>query len=420
MIIRRFMQWAATASATERAVGAGALARAYLYSDLSDADLDDAEIALTALLDDASPVVRKALADVFAASAGAPPAIILALANDQSDIAAPVLSLSPLLTDAQLIDCAAIGDAFAQAAIAIRPVVAPPVAAALAEVGHREALVALAVNPGANIPDFSARRMVSRFGTDAELREALLSRDALAPVVRSDLVAATARALAAFVGERGWMSGERIDRLVHDSCDRAVVTIASDVEADSDWAGARALVAHLRQSAQLTVGLMLRALLSGNICLFEAALVELSGLPERRTLGLARQSRGAGLAVLFRAAGIHASLLPAFEAALAARAEFDDPAIASARLSRAMIHRTLAACETMPASEAQTLLVLLRRFEAEAARDNARDAMLELRTPVMRIAFGAVDGPFDAPRITPPTRGVDIDLAAFEAELVAA
>ena len=190
MIVRKFMQWAATASSVERAEGAGSLARAWLYAELSESDRDEAEVALTTLLDDPAPCVRKARAESFASAADAPTAIVVALANDQSDVAAPILGRSPVLGDGELIDCAAIGDAFAQAAIALRPCLSPAVAAALAEVAAREALIALAVNPGADIPEFSMRRMVERFGHDGELREALLSRRGLPPSVRSDLGAA--------------------------------------------------------------------------------------------------------------------------------------------------------------------------------------------------------------------------------------
>ena len=120
MIVRNFLQWAMTASAAQRSEGAGALARAYLYSELDERTRRDAEIAMMSLLDDPSPLVRRALADNFASAADAPHSLISALANDQSDIAAPVLSRSPLLSEAELVDCAAIGDAFAQSAIALR------------------------------------------------------------------------------------------------------------------------------------------------------------------------------------------------------------------------------------------------------------------------------------------------------------
>src|SRR6478736_6927738 len=103
MIVRQFLSWVRTASAGERAEATRALARAYLISDLSEDDRIAAEGALLMLLDDTSPLVRRAMAEVFAHSADAPSAIIHALAGDQPEIAAPILEHSPLLIDADLV-----------------------------------------------------------------------------------------------------------------------------------------------------------------------------------------------------------------------------------------------------------------------------------------------------------------------------
>ena len=65
MIVRHFLDWVRTAPAGQRAEATGALARAYLYSDLSPDDAAAAEGALLMLLDDASPLVRRALADAW-------------------------------------------------------------------------------------------------------------------------------------------------------------------------------------------------------------------------------------------------------------------------------------------------------------------------------------------------------------------
>ena len=177
------------------------------------------------------------------------------------------------------------------------------------------------------------------------MREALLSRSGLPPAVRSDLVSATAAALSAFVVGCDWLSPERADRAVREACDKAHVMIAADAERDSDWRAARQLVAHLRACGRLTPSLVLRALLSGNSCLFEASLVELSGLSERKVLPLARDGRGTGFAAIYGAAGLPPKLLPAFRAALAARRECGAALVGSARLSREMIERVLTACE---------------------------------------------------------------------------
>src|SRR5579863_10716530 len=100
MIVRQFINWVKTAPAGERAEATRALARAWLVSDLSDDDRTAAEGALLMLLDDASPLVRRAMAEVFARSIDAPAAIVQALSLDQPSVALPVLEHSPLLIDA--------------------------------------------------------------------------------------------------------------------------------------------------------------------------------------------------------------------------------------------------------------------------------------------------------------------------------
>ena len=84
MIVRQFLQWVRTAPAGERAEASRALARAYLYSDLSKDDRAAAEGAMLLLLDDVSPLVRRALAEVLAGSDKAPPAVV-AFADRRSD-----------------------------------------------------------------------------------------------------------------------------------------------------------------------------------------------------------------------------------------------------------------------------------------------------------------------------------------------
>lgn len=370
MIIRQFLQWAQSASPAQRAQGVSALARAYLYTKLDDQALSDAEQVLTQFLDDPSPLVRRALAESFASARGAPHHIVLALADDQSDISSLVLARSPLLSNSELIDCAAIGDAIAQSAIALRPTLSPVVAAALAEVGAREALISLAVNPSVQLPAFSMHRMVERFGFDAEMREALLSRRNLPACLRAALVAATADVLNSFVTGRDWLSPERAQRLMREARDQAhIIIAATSRETDN---GPMQLVAHLRSSGQLTAGLLLRALLSGSADLFDAALADLADVPMMRVQGLRRDWRSAGFAALYRRAGLPEALLPAFRAALDALQEPDQSDPSSARLSRQRVERVLTACAAMGSSELERLLAVLRRFEAEAAREEAR------------------------------------------------
>jgi uncharacterized protein (DUF2336 family) len=79
MIIRRFLLWSRTASPGQRAEAVNALARAYLYSDMSPEDRWEAQTALTAILDDSSPLVRRAMAESFSNAAQAPRHLVIAL-----------------------------------------------------------------------------------------------------------------------------------------------------------------------------------------------------------------------------------------------------------------------------------------------------------------------------------------------------
>jgi uncharacterized protein (DUF2336 family) len=372
MIVRRFLLWCRVAPVAQRAEAVGALANAFLHSDLSADDRREAEAALTTILDDPSPVVRRALAEALAGATGAPRPIIVALASDQSDIAAAVLSRSPLLTDSDLVDCAAVGDGLAQTAIAMRPGLSVAVAAALAEVGAPEALAALARNRAVSLPGFSLRRMLERHGSDADVREALLDRADLPVDIRHSIVTAVAEALSTFVAGCRWLTPERVGRATREAKERSTIALAG-----GEPKAVPALVAHLRQSGHLTPALMLRALFCGEMLLVEAAFAELAGLPANRVAALLHQKRGAGFSALYRKAGLPGRLEPAFGAAMEAwhEAGQGEP---SARLSRRMIERVMTACESFDADETGSLLALLRRFESEAAREEARELSMSL------------------------------------------
>ena len=376
MIVRQFLHWVRTASPGERAEATSALARAYLFSDLSPDDRAAAEGAMIMLLDDASPLVRKALAQVLASSQKAPPAVIQALAADQPEVAVPVIERSPLFIDADLVDLVATGGPAVQAAVARRAPLQCAVAAAIAEVGSPEACLVLIENPDADIALFSIDRMVERFGHVAAIREALFERTDLPAPTRQALVAKLSSTLADFVAAREWLEAERAHRIAQEACEKATVALA----AESPARETRPLIRHLCQNGQLTAGLILRALLSGNVTLFEEALAELSGVPLARVRGFVHDNRGAGFRAVYDKAGLPASTWPAFRAAIEAMREsspFAEPGGAS-RLKRRMIERVLTGCEKAEIGEIEPLLTLLRRYATEAAREEARRYCEEL------------------------------------------
>ncbi|WP_407175310.1 DUF2336 domain-containing protein [Bradyrhizobium sp. STM 3562] len=369
MIVRQFISWVRTASAGERAEATRSLARAWLISDLSEDDRAAAEGALLMMLDDPSPLVRKAMADVFARSGEAPAAIVQALALDQPSVAVSILEHSPLLIDADLVDIVATGDCETQCAIARRISLPASVGAAIAEVGSAAAALELIENPYAELAPFSWDRIVERHGHLAAIRESMLLLDDLPAATRAALVAKLSETLAQFVVARNWLSADRAGRLASEARDRSALNIAARSRGDD----MRGLVSHLRETGQLSAGLILRALLSANLELFEAALAELSELPLARVSSLLHDRGSASLEALLRRAGLPESTFAAFRVALEVCHEigFADSAGTAARLRRRMVERVLTQCET-DGNATEQLLILLRRFATESAREEAR------------------------------------------------
>jgi uncharacterized protein (DUF2336 family) len=375
MIVRQFINWIRTAPASERAEATRCLARAWLISDLSEEDRAAAEGALLMLLDDVSPLVRQAMAEAFARSSDAPAAIVQALSLDQASVALPVLEHSPLLIDADLVDIVATGNCEVQCAVARRVNLPASVGAAIAEVGSASAALELIENAYAELAPFSWDRIVERHGHLAAIRESMLVLEDLPAATRAALVAKLSETLTQFVVARNWLSADRAVRIAGEARERSTVHIAARSRGD-DMSG---LVRHLRATGQLTSGLILRALLSGNLELFDHALAELSGLPLSRVFALLHDRGAASLHALLRRAGLPQSTFAAFQMALDVNHEagFVDSPDGAARLRRRMVERVLTHCGT-DRQAVEPLLILLRRFATESAREEARTFCDEL------------------------------------------
>jgi uncharacterized protein (DUF2336 family) len=244
------------------------------------------------------------------------------------------------------------------------------VAAAIAEVGSPEACLIAIGNPCADVDPSSIARIVDRFGHLGAIREALFARADLPLAARQSLVRQLSGALTDFVADRNWLARDRAEEVGREACEKATVTIAA-LHPDHD---VRPLIRHLRASGQLTESLILRALLSGNMAMFEGALAELAKLPLRRVQALVHDDGNAALRTVFDKAGLPASTCVAFGEVLTAAGEayHDGEFIGGGHLERRMVERALMRCERNDIGDLEPLMILLRRFATEAAREDAR------------------------------------------------
>jgi len=300
VIIQAFLRWVETAKTGDRVRAAAALGRAYVTAEMNTLDHHAAEMAMTFLLDDPSPKVRLALAEAVADCSRIPRAIILSLAEDQPETAYAVISRSPVLNDMDLVDLAAKGTAETRAVIAARQAMSRPVAAAIAEIGGEEEVLILLENEQARFSCRTLKRLSDRLGHLWSIRNRLLEREDLPADARHALVEKVGAALSSSGLVQAAIGGRRVERITGEACDRAAVDMAGAVQADQ----IPPLVEHLRATGRLTPAFLLHTLCSGKIDFFAAAIVNLSGVTDKRARSILSDGRVHAIRALFESAGL--------------------------------------------------------------------------------------------------------------------
>lgn len=341
MIAERFLTMVETAPPVVRARATELLARAYLGSPLTDAAREACASALTLMLDDPSPEVREAMAEVLADSAAAPRAVIVGLAGDLPAIACPVVERSPLLTVGELVEAAGSGPEAVRIAVARRSELPMPAAAAVAAVGGFAAALALVENAGADIPAFSLEALLERHGGSAAFREAFLARSDLPSILKV----------------RAELRMETDPRNVSEAARESLI-LSHAVTCEGD--ALDEFAADLRSSGLLSSGLVLRALLEDRTAFVAAALGVLAGVPTGKAELLLA---GSGFWPLYGAAGLPEGLRPVFAAALSVARPLDEAGAGS----------VLRACAEAGIPDGHPVFHMLARIHADLAREAARE-----------------------------------------------
>ncbi len=370
MIIRDFLNWVDTAPEGPRAEAAGALARAWLYSELDDESRRAASAALTYLLDDPCEDVRMALAQSLARSDAAPRHIIHSLAQDTVEIASVILASSPLLTEPELIEFLIHPDEQLHTVIAKRCDLAAPVSAAIAEIGSESVCRSLVLNSDARIVPSTLVKLAERFPTDKIIREALLKRPDLPIHVRHALLLAHARSLGDEALAAGASHTATPEELLSDASDRFALRLLQDAS-EEQMIG---LAMSLRDRGMLNTRLLLRSVSCGRFRFFAVALSLLSGVPGSRVSRALLAARPAALRAVLRKAGLpmrtHQAFLLAIDMAREGGADLSKDL--SLDQARSLIEQLLGELQDEALGDDGDILAFLRRFAVEVARLEAR------------------------------------------------
>lgn len=373
MIVERFLTWVDSAPAQKKARAASALARAYLLANPGSERAESVETAITVLLDDPDDSVRQTLADLLADSEKTPRHIVMALANDKPQIALPVLARSPVFCDSELIDIAGTGSVGQQIAIACRTEVSAAVSAAIVEAGPVQAAYALLSNEKVRFAQATLHAIARRHGLEDEIRKLLIARDDLSVETRLVVIDHLGELMRRKLQEdEVWMPPARVEALVREHSDKAVIAFASNVSDDD----LPSVVATLIDNERLSAAFLLRAICLGNISLFGHALSRLSCVPLKRVETVLGENRRSAFRALYMKSGlpdrafeVFAATMEAWRKALAAR-EKDDEIRKS--LPCLVTEEVLSSYKPSGDAQVDSLYALLRKIAAETARDSAK------------------------------------------------
>ena len=346
-----------------RAVAARRVCRALDDMALTEVDREQAQEVLRLMARDAADLVRAALARTLRASPLVPRDLALQLARDIDSVCVPILSESPVFTDADLIEIVLAGDATRQAAIAGRRSVSQAVSLALVEHGVQAAAEIVCANDNADVGDRALRIVIERFPQSVSVLAAVAHRKNLSPVVTEKLVALTGGALRDRLVDEHAVPPELALRIVTGATERATMDL---VEAAGRAADIKAFVAHLRRHGRLTASLLLRGLAQGHMAFVEWGLAELAAVPHDRTWVMVHDCGPLGLKTIYERAGLPPRLYGVFQAGVEAyrASNFDGGPGDRERFQERMLQRFL----TQPAiTESADVDYLLDKMDALSA-----------------------------------------------------
>jgi uncharacterized protein (DUF2336 family) len=197
-----------------------------LYSgdsqNLTPRDLEIMADIIRHLIREVELDVRQALAARFAEQPDAPEDLIFALANDEIEVAYPILTKSEVLGDNELIEIVRQRTMEHQLAIALRAIVSEEVSNVLVEAGNEKVVTTLIRNQGAEIAENTMEYLVKRSRTIVGYQELLTYRNDLSPRLASELYWTVSAALREHIAANFDIDPDELDAKVESTAQSAI------------------------------------------------------------------------------------------------------------------------------------------------------------------------------------------------------
>ncbi|MEX2628946.1 MAG: DUF2336 domain-containing protein [Tistlia sp.] len=254
---------------------------------------------LNKLIRDFEMKVRRELSERLARRGHAPREVVLMLANDEIEVARPILLVSEVLHDEDLVEIVRHRTIQHQLAIAMRQHVSETVSDALVETGNSDVVKVLLDNGNARVSTATMEYLVEESRRVDTYQEPLIRRSDLSPALARRMCLWVGAALRSYILGNYEIDPTELDDVLEEVTDETVGAISEDEDLAED--SSVRLARGLADEGRLSVEMLIQVLRQGEIALFEALFAEMTKLRLRLVRRIVYEPGGEGLVIASRA-----------------------------------------------------------------------------------------------------------------------
>ncbi|UTW56592.1 DUF2336 domain-containing protein [Kordiimonas sp. SCSIO 12610] len=290
-------------------------ARSRLLENISDLFLSDAgrlseheralmSDILSKLISQVEKDIRKELANILQQTGGDFPDVVKLLANDDVDIARPLLEKSNLLKDPDLIEIIRMRTDEHRMSVAMRDELSEQVTDALIEYGNDDVLETLLNNHDTTLSKRTMEYMVAESRRVDRFQEPLLMRADLPGDLAYKMYWWVSAALRKRIVTEFEVEPVQFERMVRRAANSVITEQTNE---QSSYVRAQKLVRRMYENGELSIQFLISTLRQQRVAVFVAGTAELAGISFRTAWRIFSDNGGESFAVLAKAIGMDRS-----------------------------------------------------------------------------------------------------------------
>ncbi|MCC3860629.1 DUF2336 domain-containing protein [Pseudemcibacter aquimaris] len=275
------------------------------HQQISITEIDLMMDILSKIICDIEVNIRKKLALKLADRADLPAELIILLANDEIEVANPILLQNTLLTDKELVRIIQRKSRQHQLSIAARKMLSSDVCRELVRTDDDDVIVTLLSNQEAKIDNDTIEQIVEKSKTREILQSPLVHRQDLPKHIAARMYSWISMSLKSELMEIHSFTEEELEEQLESS----IKELKKEDNLNGQTVDAEVtLIAKLKKANKLHISFLMKSLRQGNTRLFELAFAEILNVPEDIMCNILYERGPAALAIACCAARIDKSV----------------------------------------------------------------------------------------------------------------